>query len=240
MTPKSYRWVNNRFAHTRCVPKDADVTPKPYQRRKLDDPAEELMELLEKESEDSEAKTEKINQGGEPFALKPRLQHSEDHHAANGDPDEQSDDSDEDASMHKEEVPQIIKAEMQEMDAIEQAMLQMAEKEHHYRTEHDASIAKKAVKMCVGLFGSMVKDNHAHRQRMIDEHHASWKPIVEFMEMLGEDVDLADLVPMLQSEKDEEAAKLRKEEEMEEKKLSVLDDCEHWVQICKVLGLTGE
>lgn len=51
------------------------------------------MELLEKESEDSEAKTEKINQGGEPFALKPRLQHSEDHHAANGDPDEQSDDS---------------------------------------------------------------------------------------------------------------------------------------------------
>merc|ERR1712038_1331160 len=27
---------------------------------------------------------------------------------------------------------------------------------------------------------------------------------------------------------------------MEEKKLSVLDDCEHWVQICKVLGLTGE
>ena len=69
VTTKSYRWVNGKHAHPRCVPKDADVTPMPYKRRELDDPTKDLMQILESNQADSDANTERMTKEGTSFAL---------------------------------------------------------------------------------------------------------------------------------------------------------------------------
>ena len=134
----------------------------------------------------------------------------------------------------------MLKPAMEKMTEMEKAMITMVDKEQQYQNDHDARLVKASVEMCCGFFSRMLADHHAHRLSSNDEHQAKWKPILEFMQKYQGDDEPAALLPEFQYEKDETAAKKKEIVEVAEKKEKVLDDCDHWVNICKTLKLTGE
>lgn len=142
--------------------------------------------------------------------------------------------------IDKHNTPEDLIADTKEFEQIQQSLVSMAMLDHNYLNFITKEVKKRTYKMAVKNFGRTIVQHHAHKKQMLDKHYQMLKHEFSLMDQYCEDYDRNQLVPKLEFYKEKEEDAKRAATLLAEQAAKVLEDCDDWIDICKILTLSKE